>query len=650
MAEERGNVAEQSAVFPPPKEFQKTAYIQSLDEYRERYERSIRDPEGYWGEVAEEFHWFKKWNQVRKWEEPWVEWFVGAETNLCYNCVDRHLNTERRHKAAIVFEGEPGDVRTLTYQQLHDEVCRVANVLKGLGLQKGDRVAVYMPMIPELAIVLLACARLGIIHSVIFGGFSAEAVRERVNDATCKAVITADGGWRRAKIVPLKETVDKALADGACPSVEKVLVFKRCGNDIPWTEGRDVWWHEAIAEASTDCPVEPLDAQHPAFILYTSGSTGKPKGVQHAVGGYMVYTAHTAKYIFDLKDTDLYWCTADIGWITGHSYIVYGPLANGATVFMYEGAPDTPNWGRFWEMIERHRITILYTAPTAIRAFIRQGNQWVTQHDLSSLRLLGTVGEPINPDAWLWYYRVVGKERCPIVDTWWQTETGGILISPLPGATPTKPGSATLPFFGVEPDVVDQDGKPVPTGEQGFLVIRQPWPGMMRTLWGDPDRYRQSYWEVIPHVYFTGDGAMRDRDGYFWILGRIDDVVNISGHRIGTAEVEHALVGHPAVAEAAVIGVPDELTGQALVCFVTLKSGYQKSDEIKGQLVEQVASVIGKFARPKEIRFTDALPKTRSGKIMRRLLRKVALRDPSLGNIDTLEDISVLAKLQADEE
>jgi|SaaInl7_135m_RNA_FD_contig_41_1986248_length_2403_multi_9_in_0_out_0_2 acetyl-CoA synthetase len=650
MAQESGSVATDSMKFDPPKEFQDTALISDMDEYRRIHKRSIEDPEGYWGEVAEQFHWFKPWDTVKKWDNPWVEWFVGGETNMAYNCLDVHLNTWRKNKAAIVFEGEPGDVRTLTYQQLHLEVCRFANALRNLGYKKGDRVAVYMPMIPELAIALLACARIGVTHSVIFGGFSAEAIRDRANDATCKGVITADGGWRRGRVIELKKAVDEAVADGACPTVENVVVYKRCENDIDWFEGRDVWWHDAIADVDGDCPAEPLDAQHPLFILYTSGSTGKPKGVLHALGGYMVYAAHTTKYVFDLKDEDTYWCTADIGWITGHSYIVYGPLANGATSFMFEGAPNFPDWGRLWDMVERHSIDIFYTAPTAIRAFLKQGDDYPNKYDLSSLRLLGTVGEPINPEAWLWYHRVIGGERCPIVDTWWQTETGGILLTPLPGVTPTKPGCATLPFFGVDPDIVTQAGDAVPDEERGFLVMKQPWPGMMRTIYGDDDRFRETYWDVIPNRYFAGDAALRDKDGYYWILGRVDDVVNISGHRLGTAEIEHALVGHEAVAEAAVIGTPDELTGEALVCFVTLKGNQESSDELTAGLMEQVAREIGRFARPKEIRYTEALPKTRSGKIMRRLLRKVAANDPTLGNIDTIEDISVLARLQGDEE
>ncbi|MAF09733.1 acetate--CoA ligase [Candidatus Poribacteria bacterium] len=650
MAQESGSVATDSMKFDPPREFQDAALISDMDEYHRIHRRSVEDPEAYWAEVADQLHWFKRWDTVKKWDEPWVEWFVGGETNLSYNCLDVHLDTWRKNKAAIVFEGEPGDVRTLTYQQLHHEVCRFANALRNLGFEQDDRVAIYMPMIPELAIALLACARIGVTHSVIFGGFSAEAIRDRVNDATCKGIITADGGWRRGRIIELKKAVDDALADNACPTVEHVVTYKRCENEIEWFDDRDVWWHDAVADADADCPAVPLDAQHPLFILYTSGSTGKPKGVLHALGGYMVYAAHTTKYVFDLKEEDTYWCTADIGWITGHSYIVYGPLANGATSFMFEGAPNFPDWGRLWDIVERHSVSIFYTAPTAIRAFLKQGDDYPNKHDLTSLRLLGTVGEPINPEAWLWYHRVIGGERCPIIDTWWQTETGGILITPLPGVTPTKPGCATLPFFGVDPDVVTQAGEPVPDEEQGFLVMNQPWPGMMRTIYGDDDRFKETYWDVIPGRYFAGDAALRDKDGYYWILGRVDDVVNISGHRLGTAEIEHALVGHPAVAEAAVIGTPDELTGEALVCFVTLRSGEEGSDDLLAGLMDQVAREIGRFARPREIRFTEALPKTRSGKIMRRLLRKVAANDPTLGNVDTIEDISVLARLQGDEE
>mgnify|MGYP003958184527 CR=1 FL=1 len=650
MAQESGSVATDSMKFDPPKEFQAAALISDMDEYHRIHRRSVEDPDAYWAEVAEQFHWFKRWDTVKKWDAPWVEWFVGGETNLSYNCLDVHLDTWRKNKAAIVFEGEPGDTRTLTYQQLHHEVCKFANALLNLGFEQDDRVAIYMPMIPELAIALLACARIGVTHSVIFGGFSAEAIRDRVNDATCKGIITADGGWRRGRVIELKKAVDDAMADGACPTVEHVITYRRCENDVEWFDDRDVWWHDAVDAADADCPAVPLDAQHPLFILYTSGSTGKPKGVLHALGGYMVYAAHTTKYVFDLKEEDTYWCTADIGWITGHSYIVYGPLANGATSFMFEGAPNFPDWGRLWDMVERHSIDIFYTAPTAIRAFLKQGDDYPNKYDLSSLRLLGTVGEPINPEAWMWYHRVIGGERCPIVDTWWQTETGGILITPLPGVTPTKPGCATLPFFGVDPDIVTQAGEPVADEEQGFLVMKQPWPGMMRTIYGDDDRFRETYWDVIPGRYFAGDAALRDKDGYYWILGRVDDVVNISGHRLGTAEIEHALVGHAAVAEAAVIGTPDELTGEALVCFVTLKSGEESSDDLLAGLMDQVAREIGRFARPREIRFTEALPKTRSGKIMRRLLRKVAANDPTLGNVDTIEDISVLARLQGDEE
>ncbi|MCS7001629.1 MAG: acetate--CoA ligase, partial [Dehalococcoidia bacterium] len=549
-----------------------------------------------------------------------------------------------------IWEGEPGDERVITYQALLRDVSKTANMLKGLGLQRGDRVALYMPLIPELAFTMLACARLGLTHSVIFGGFSSEAIRERVNDAGAKAIVTADGGWRRGAIVPLKANVDAALADHACPTVQHVIVYRRCGNPITMQDGRDHWWHDRFDPASTECPAEPLDAEHPLFILYTSGSTGKPKGVLHTTGGYMAHTFLTARYVFDLQPDDTYWCTADVGWVTGHSYVVYGILANGATTVMYEGAPNAPDWGRFWRIIERHRVTILYTAPTAIRTFIRQGEQWPARYDLRSLRLLGSVGEPINPEAWMWYHRVIGGGRCPIVDTWWQTETGGIMIAPLPGAIPQKPGSATRPFFGVVPDIVDKNGASVPNNTGGFLVIRQPWPSMLRTLWGDDARYQAQYWSQIPGVYFTGDGARRDNDGDYWLLGRIDDVVNVAGHRLGTAEVESALVSHPAVAESAVISRPDDVTGEALVAFVTLKGEVPRSADLKRELMEHVAEQIGKFARPAEIRFTDALPKTRSGKIMRRLLRKVATNDPTLGDTTTLEDISVLARLQEDDE
>ncbi len=635
-------------VFAPSAEFSASAHIKSRADYDRIYKQSVQDPEGFWAEIASELHWFKKWDKVLEWNEPFAQWFVGGQTNIAYNCLDRHLSTWRKNKAAIIWEGEPGDTRTLTYQQLHSEVCKFANVLKGLGVEKGDRVAIYMPMIPELPVAMLACARIGATHSIIFGGFSAEALKDRINDAQAKAVITADGGFRRGAALPLKPAIDDAIKD--CPSVKKVVVVERCKNEIRMEEGRDHWYHDLMKDVSDVCPAEPLDAEHPLYILYTSGTTGKPKGIVHTTGGYSVHTYITAKWVFDLKDEDTYWCTADIGWVTGHSYIVYGPMQNGASVVMYEGAPNTPDFGRFWQIIEKHKVNILYTAPTAIRTFIKWGEQWPAKYDLSSLRLLGSVGEPINPEAWMWYHKVIGKERCPIVDTWWQTETGGILISPIPGAIPTKPGSATLPFPGIVPDIQTRDGESVGKNQGGFLVITRPWPGMLRTIYGDPARFKQQYWSDIKGCYFTGDGARRDEDGYFWLMGRVDDVMNVSGHRLGTMEVESALVSHPAVAEAAVVGRPDELKGQAVFAFVTLESGQQASDELKEELRRHVAKEIGPMAKPDDIRFTDALPKTRSGKIMRRLLRDIASGTQTVGDTTTLEDLSVLAKLREDEE
>jgi acetyl-CoA synthetase len=573
--------------------------------------------------------------------------------NLCYNCLDRHLDTPRRDKPAIIWEGEPGDTQVLTYAQLHQRVCQFANVLKGLGVQKGDRVGLYMPMIPEAAIAMLACARIGAPHSVVFGGFSAEALRDRLIDAQAKVVITADGGWRKDAIVPLKDAVDVALSHTNVP-VETVIVAQRTGQPITLQPGRDHWWHELEASASTDCPAEPLDAEDMLFILYTSGSTGKPKGVVHTTAGYNLYSHITCKWIFDLQEEDIFWCTADVGWITGHSYVVYGPLSNGATTLMYEGAPRPSNPGCFWDVVQKHRVTIFYTAPTAIRAFIKLGDEHPNARDLSSLRLLGTVGEPINPEAWIWYHRVIGKERCPIVDTWWQTETGGVMITPLPGAIPTKPGSATLPFPGILADVVDLEGNTVSVNEGGYLAIRHPWPGMMRTVYGDPDRFRRSYWEHIPprdgqYIYFAGDGARRDEEGYFWIMGRVDDVINVAGHRFGTMEIESALVSHPAVAEAAVVGRPDEIKGEEIVAFVTLDGNYSTSDALAQELKQHVVSEIGVIARPGEIRFADALPKTRSGKIMRRLLRNLAAGQAIAGDTSTLEDRNVLEKLREQE-
>jgi acetyl-CoA synthetase len=606
-----------------------------------------KDPEGFWAEQAESLTWFAKWNKVLEWKEPHAKWFVGGKINACYNCVDRHLAGPRKNKAAIIWEGEPGDSRVLRYQDLHREVCKFANVLKTLGIETGDRVTLYMPMIPELAIAMLACARIGATHSIIFGGFSADAIADRNNDAQSKLVVTADGGWRRGKQVPLKANVDESMAKSR--SVQKVVVVNRMGGDVPMQPDRDYWWHDLMAEASADCDAVELDSEHPLFILYTSGSTGKPKGVLHTTAGYMLGTMMSTKWVFDLKEEDTYWCTADIGWVTGHSYVVYGPLANGATTIMYEGAPNWPNEGRLWEIVEKYQATIFYTAPTAIRAFVKWGDHWPQKHDLSSLRLLGTVGEPINPEAWMWYHRVIGREQCPIVDTWWQTETGGIMISPLPGLTATKPGSCTRPLPGVVPDIVTKSGVSLPDNAGGLLVIRQPWPSMLRTLYGDHERFIKTYFSEVPGCYFAGDGARRDEDGYYWVMGRVDDVLNVAGHRLSTMEVESALVSHPKVAEAAVVGFPHELKGEGICCFVTLKSG-EGSEPLKQELINHVRKQIGAIATPDTIRFAAAVPKTRSGKIMRRLLRDIAAGRESAGDTTTLEDYSVLAKLRQEEE
>ena len=636
-------VADENGMFAPPPAFRKNAHIGSLDEYKKMYQQSVDHPETFWGQIAKELHWFKPWTQVLEWKPPHAQWFLGGKTNLSYNCLDRHLDSPRAEKRAIIWEGEPGDVRTFTYAELHREVCKFAGVLRRLGVQEGDRVCIYMPLVPELAIALLACARIGAPHGVIFGGFSARALVDRITDAQAKMVITADGGWRRGKVVPLKAAVDEALEE--CPSVEQVVVLKRTENEVQMRSGRDSWWHELIQDAPADTPAAELDSEHPLFILYTSGTTGKPKGIVHTTGGYMVGTYLSTKYVFDLKDDDVYWCTADIGWITGHSYTIYGPLANGATVLMYEGAPHCPAPDRFWKIIEDHRVTIFYTAPTAIRACIKCGDEHPAKHDLSSLRLLGTVGEPINPEAWMWYHKVIGGGRCPIVDTWWQTETGSIMITSLPGAIPTKPGSASLPFFGVSADVVDADGNSVPPGENGLLVLDKPWPAMLRTLYRDDERYREMYWTKFKDRYFTGDGATRDADGYFRITGRVDDVINVSGHRLGTAEIESALVSHESVAEAAVVGFPHEIKGQGIAAFVTLRASFESNDPLKATLKEHVKKEIGGIARPDQIHFTDALPKTRSGKIMRRMLREIASGRKPMGDTSTLEDHSVLAKL-----
>jgi acetyl-CoA synthetase len=642
------SVLKETRVFAPAPEFSRSAHISSPDQLEAVRREAERDPEAFWAGIAKELHWFTPWQQVLEWNPPFSKWFVGGTTNLCYNCVDRHVASWRRNKAAIIWEGEPGDSRVLTFADLQREVTRFANVLRGLGVGVGDRVGLYMPMIPELAIAMLACARIGATHSVVFGGFSAEALRDRLNDAQAKVVVTADGGHRRGAIVPLKANVDEALRQA--PSVERVVVVSRTGQTVPMNDGRDLWWNELMDEASDVGDCVPVDAEQPLFTLYTSGTTGKPKGVVHTTGGYMVHAFITSKWVFDLKDDDTYFCTADIGWVTGHSYVVYGILANGATTLMYEGAPNWPEPDRLWRIIDKYGVSVFYTAPTAIRSFMKWGADWPRKHRLHRLRLLGSVGEPINPEAWVWYRREIGHDRCPIVDTWWQTETGGIMITPLPGATPTKPGSATHPFPGIQPDIMTRDGQPVGPNQGGYLVIKKPWPGMLRTIYGDPDRYVQQYWSQIAGVYFTGDGARRDEDGYFWIMGRIDDVVNVAGHRLGTMEVESALVSHPAVAEAAVVGKPDEVKGQAIAAFVSLEAGYTWSAELQKELREHVAKEIGAFARPDDIRHAEALPKTRSGKIMRRLLRDIASGAETIGDTTTLEDLSVLAKLREDEE
>jgi len=657
------SVLHEDRVFPPPKGFARSARLKSLAQYRKLYRESIQSPEKFWGRQAKaELVWFKRWTRALKWEEPYAKWFVGGQLNVAYNCLDRHLDSARANKAALIWEGEPaapgkpGEERTLTYKQLHHEVCRFANVLKRNGIQAGDRVLIYLPMVPEAAIAMLACARIGAVHSVVFGGFSAQSVADRIQDSQAKLVVTADGGFRRGAVVPLKQNVDEALTlkdaqgERLAKSIEKVIVLRRAHNEVQFEEGRDLWWHSELEQVAAHCPAEQMDSEAPLFILYTSGSTGKPKGILHTTGGYLLYAKLTSKYVFDLRDEDIYWCTADVGWVTGHSYVVYGPLANGATSLMYEGAPNYPEPDRFWRIVEKYGVTILYTAPTAIRAFMKWGVEWPGKRDLSSLRLLGTVGEPINPEAWMWYNEFIGGKRCPIVDTWWQTETGGIMITPLPGATPTKPGSATLPFFGIVPEVVDDYGRPVPRNSGGKLVVRKPWPGMLRGLWGDPQRYQQVYWGEVEHSYFTGDGCRQDKDGYFWIVGRIDDVLNVAGHRIGTAEVESALVSHQKIAEAAVVGRPDAMKGQALVAFVTVKGGVHTDPALREELRQHVAKEIGPVAKPDDIRFAEALPKTRSGKIMRRLLKQIAAGTEIKGDTTTLEDLGVLARLSHAEE
>ena len=641
----------ENRVFQPPAEFAAKAHIKSLAEYEAMYRRSVEEPEAFWAEAAGELEWFAPWTSVLGGDISHATWFNGAKLNLSHNCVDRHAKGSRRDKVALLWEGEPGEVRKITFGELHGLVQRFANVLKGLGIKRGDRVAIYMGMSPELAVAMLACARIGAVHSVIFGGFAAQAIVDRVNDSACVALLTQDVSYRRGGEVKLKAIVDEAI--DKCPTVKNVVVYRRAAADKPTVAmkaGRDLWWHDLMAGAEPECAAEWMDSEDPLYILYTSGTTGKPKGLVHTTGGYSVQTYLTTKYVFDLREDDVYWCTADCGWVTGHSYVVYGPLQNGATVLMYEGAPNWPENDRFWKIIDDHKVTIFYTAPTAIRAFIKWGDEWVHKHSLASLRLLGTVGEPINPEAWMWYHREIGKERCPIVDTWWQTETGAILIAPIPGAVATKPGSATRPFFGVVPEVVTKEGKAVPAGQGGLLVVRKPWPSMARTIWGDEARYKDAYFSEIAGSYFTGDGARWDADGYYWLMGRVDDVINVSGHRLGTMEIESALVAHPKVAEAAVVGRPDEMKGQAIAAFVTLDEGYEPSDALKQELRQWVAKEIGALARPDDLRFTQMLPKTRSGKIMRRLLRELATSGTVTGDTTTLEDFAVLAKLRESDE
>jgi acetyl-CoA synthetase len=631
-------------VFKPTKEFSSKARISSMAQYKKLWQESVDKPQVFWAREAKELTWRTPWTKVLDWKDPDAKWFVGGKLNVCENCVDRHAKGSRRNKAAIIFEGEPGDRQVLTYGQLHREVCRFANVLLAKGVKAKDRVLVYMPMIPEAAIAMLACARIGAVHSVVFGGFSSDSIVDRLEDSGATHVVTADGGWRRGKIVPLKDNVDEALKkyDG----IKSVVVFKRTGQDIAMKDGRDTWWHDEIEKVSAKHEAKAFDSEHPLFILYTSGSTGKPKGILHTSGGYLTGTYVTCKYVFDMQDADVYWCTADVGWITGHSYIVYGPLAMGVTQVMYEGAPNQPDFGRFWQMIEEYGVSIFYTAPTAIRAFIKAGDHFPKKHDLSSLRLLGSVGEPINPEAWMWYHEKIGGGRCPIVDTWWQTETGAIMITPLPGCTPTKPGTATLPFFGIDAAILDETGQECKANEGGRLVIRKPWPSMTRAIYGDKARYKKTYWSDYKGMYTAGDGARRDKQGNFWIVGRLDDVLNVSGHRLGTAEVESALVGHPAVAESAVVGRPDDLKGQAVVAFVTLKAGISESPALQKELREHVGKVIGAIAKPDDLHFAPALPKTRSGKIMRRLLKELVTTGTVSGNTTTLEDFSVIANLQ----
>lgn len=624
------------------KEFSEKANLKSFEEYKEMYDFSIQEPEKFWAEQAEKIDWLKPWQKLLEWNPPFAKWFSGGTTNVSFNCLDRHLQ-ESKNKAAIIWEGDNQETKTLTYQELHREVCKFANGLKRKGLRKGDVACIYMPVIPELAIAMLACARIGVVHSIVFGGFSAHSLRDRINDCKAKIVVTADGGLRGGKVIALKDNVDEALKQ--CPSVKHVIVAKRANNSIHFIEGRDSWWQDEIEQAESNCPAEEIESEEPLFILYTSGTTGKPKGILHTTAGYLLYANLTFKYVFDYRKEDVFWCTADLGWITGHSYVVYGPLSNGATTLLFEGTPFYPTPARFWQIVEKHSVSVFYTAPTVIRALAKEGKEWTEKHELSSLRLLGTVGEPINPEAWMWYYENVGKKNCPVVDTWWQTETGGIMITPLPGAIPQKPGSATLPFFGIEPVVLREDGSQAEANEGGYLAITRPWPGMMRGIYGDEEKFKQTYFTKFPGVYYTGDGARRDGEGYYWLMGRLDDVINVAGHRLGTAEIESALVSHPAVAEAAVVPWAHPIKGQSIYAFVSLKQGVEKRHALKQELVAHVAKEISPIAKPEVIQFADDLPKTRSGKIMRRILKAIAEGKSEVGDTTTLADPSVVGRL-----
>jgi acetyl-CoA synthetase len=646
MPDDFKSVLKEKRIFKPSKEFSKKSHIKSMQEYKKIYTQSIKDPEKFWSEKAEQLHWFKKWKTVLSNDKDFFKWFEGGKINVCYNCLDKNIAEGKGNKFAIIWEAEDGQTIKYTYSQLLKEVSKFSNVLKSNDIKKGDRVCIYLPMVPELAIAMLACARIGAIHSIVFGGFSSESIKDRIQDCEAKLVITSDGSFRNGKIIPLKENVDKALK--ACPSVKKSIIVKRCKNKITMKKDRDVWFYDEISKPNIDgkCDAEKMDSEDPLFILYTSGTTGKPKGVLHTQAGYLLYVYQTFKWIFDIKDDDIYWCTADIGWITGHSYIIYGPLANNATTLMYEGGPMYPDPDRFWKIVEKYKVSIFYTAPTAIRALMKHGNKWPESYNLKSLRLLGTVGEAINPEAWIWYYDVIGNKHCPIVDTWWQTETGGILLTPLPGATPLKPGSATLPFPGIVPEVIKEDGSKTKVDEGGYLVIKKPWPGMLRTVWRDPKRYKKTYFGKFKNIYLAGDSARTDKDGYFWIMGRIDDVIKVAGHRIGTAEVESHIVSHEFVAEAAVVPIPDDIKGQVIYAFVTLKKDIKPTDELKSKIITHVAENMGHIAKPEKLQFADDLPKTRSGKIMRRILKAIAEGSKDIGSTTTLADPDVVIKLQ----